>query len=179
MDSHPSLFSNYKADEYKKLEVNNEDLKDVYQFVRQEGLKFRIGLNKISEQGYKLKTTDNVEDFVRKNQVCMANSTCLSILANGKCSVCEMLYSGEEYLLGDVNQNSIREIWNSDKAMDLYNLKQSCIDKSSPCHSCETFSKCRNGYGKRICYVDILKSGKSLSFPDPRCPMAEDYNTIF
>lgn len=175
----PAFFSNYKADEYRHLEVNNDDLKDVYKFVHQDNLKFRIGLNKISEEGYKLKTTDNVEDFVRTNQTCVANSTGLSILANGKCSVCEMLYEEEEYLLGDVNSNTIREIWNSKKALDLYALNQEVIEGTSPCSSCKVFSVCRNGYGKKVCYVDICKSGKSLSFPDPRCPKAEEYDMVF
>jgi len=175
----PAFFSSYKAESYKKLEVQNKDLRNIYQFVQQSGLKLKIGLNKISEDGYKLKATETIDDFVRTNQICAANSSGLSILANGKCTVCEMLYEEDEYLLGDVNNNSIREIWNSKKALNLYALKQQSIDQSSPCASCDVFSKCRNGYGKKICYVDICKSGKSLYFPDPRCPKADDYDMIF
>ena len=90
-----------------------------------------------------------------------------------------MLYEEEEYLLGDVNSNTIREIWNSKKALDLYALNQEVIEGTSPCSSCKVFSVCRNGYGKKVCYVDICKSGKSLSFPDPRCPKAEEYDMVF
>jgi len=175
----PAFFSKYKEDKYKRLEVQNSDLKEIYLLARQENLKFPIGLNKISKNGYKLKDTENIEDFVRRNQICLANTTGMSILANGKCSVCEMLYEDEEFLLGDVHESSIRDIWNSSKALELYFLNQQTIDSTSPCIKCTVFSECRHGYGKRICYLDIKKSGKSSSFPDPRCPMADDYNIIF
>lgn len=119
-----------------------------------------------------------MEDFVISNQICLANTTSLSILANGKCSVCEMLYEDEDFILGDIHVNSVREIWNSPKAKNLYFLSQDTINSESPCCKCKVFAECRQGYGKRICYLDIKKTGKSLSFPDPRCPMAEDCDLI-
>ncbi len=175
----PAFFSPYKADHYKNLQVNNDDLKDIYAFSKRDDLKFPILLNKISDKGYRLKSTESVEDYVVANQICMANTTALSILANGRCSLCEMLYEADEYILGDVRKSSVRDIWNSNKALGLYHLKQAAIDKDSACASCTVFEQCRNAYGKRVCYVDIRKTGKSLSCPDPRCPMAEDYNLIF
>lgn len=174
----PAFFSKYKESEYRALEVNNYDLIWVYDFTRREDLAFKIGLNKITEKGYVLKKFKAPEDYVCHNQICMANTTGISILANGDCSVCEMLYDNPEYILGNVSNSSIREIWNSDKALQLYNMNQHNFPQSSPCAKCSVFTKCRNGFGKRVCYLDIAKSGHSKWEPDPRCPHADNVDII-
>ncbi|QCD37251.1 SPASM domain-containing protein (plasmid) [Muribaculum gordoncarteri] len=79
-----------------------------------------------------------------RNQICLANTTSLSILANGLCSICEMLYDHPEYILGSVRKASISEIWNSEKALNLYSPQQENIESDSPCKTCEVFSKCKN-----------------------------------
>lgn len=119
-----------------------------------------------------------MEGYVSKNQICVANTTGISILANGDCSVCEMLYDNPEYILGNVSNQSITEIWNSDKALGLYTLKQTLFPEDSPCHDCGVFEKCRNSYGKRVCYLDIAKSGNQKWYPDPRCPQASPVDMI-
>ena len=178
-DLTPAFFSKYKSSFYKKMAVCNDNLKQVYNFTKREDLVFSPGLNKIGPEGYVLKKHDNVDEFVHKNQTCMANTTSLSILANGDCSVCEMLYDDEEFLLGNIHSNSIEEIWNSPKALSLYSLKQENVCKGSPCKTCNVFEECRNKHGKKICYLDITKTGKKLDYPDPRCPKSDDYNIIF
>lgn len=174
----PAFFSKYKETEYKWLEVNNDDLIWVHEFTRRQDLAFRIGLNKISEKGYELKKFGTIEEYVCRNQICMGNTTGISILANGDCSVCEMLYDSPEYILGNVNDSSIREIWNSEKAMQLYTMAQQQFPQASPCRQCSVFEKCRNGFGKRVCYADIAKTGKTKYDPDPRCPHAENIDLI-
>ncbi len=174
----PAFFSKYKEDEYKSLEVINEDLIEVYKFTQRQDLAFKIGLNKISEKGYVLKKFDTPGKYVCHNQICMANTTCISILANGDCSVCEMLYDNPEYLIGNVNEQSIREIWNSEKALQLYTMAQHQFPQSSPCKECVVSDRCRNDYGKRVCYLDIAKSGKSKWYPDPRCPHADNIEMV-
>lgn len=174
----PAFFSKYKDVNYREIEVPNEALKEVHAFSRKHDLKFPIILNKISKEGYHLKGCDRVEDFVLTNQICVANTTGISILANGDCTVCEMLYEDEDFLLGNILKCSIKDIWNSNKALELYHLNQQSIDPESPCQKCPVFSDCRTGYGKRICYLDIKKAGKALSFPDPRCPKAEEIDLI-
>lgn len=106
----PAFFSKYKEEGYKSHEVENEDLVKAYEFSKEEGHPFRIGLNKINKKGYQLKQFSSAEEYVRRNQVCMANVTCISILANGDCSVCEMLYDNPDYILGNVNESSVSEI---------------------------------------------------------------------
>lgn len=153
----PAFFSPYKQAQYKSLEVNNDDLIWVYKFTKQKDLAFKIGLNKISKDGYVLKKFKTPEEYVCYNQICMANVTSISILANGECSICEMLYDNPDFLIGDVSKSSIKDIWNSEKALSLYAMAQETIPSSSPCKKCAVFDKCRNGFGKRVCYLDIRK----------------------
>lgn len=175
----PAFFSEYKHKTYKSYEVSNESLKEAYAFANRDNLKFKITLNKINSDGYKLKKSQTVEDFVCQNQICMANTTSLSILSNGTCSVCEMLYDHPEFLIGDVSINSIKAIWNSEKALSLYNAQVKYNKESfSPCFTCSMIEKCKKGFGKRICYVDIAKTGGNPNSPDPRCPKACEYDII-
>lgn len=174
----PAFFSKYKESYYKSLEVDNEDLVEAYKLSKKDGLTFKIGLNKISNDGYVLKKHNDVEEFVCLNQICLGNTTGISILANGNCSVCEMLYDTPEYIIGNVNHSTIREIWNSPKALGLYTMKQKEFPHSSPCSACSVFEECRNSYGKRVCYVDIAKAGHTKWDPDPRCPHSENVDLI-
>lgn len=174
----PAFFSKYKQHYYKSLEVSNDDLIYAYELKKRDNLAFKVGVSKISEKGYVLKRFECTEDYVCRNQICMANTTCLSILANGDCSICEMLYGDPAYILGNVNLSTIREIWNSPKALGLYTMQQKEFPLSSPCRTCSVFDKCRNEFGKRVCYLDISKSGHTQWDPDPRCPNSEDVNLI-
>lgn len=124
-----------------------------------------------STYSYTIQST--VSEFVCRNQICLANTTSLSILANGLCSICEMLYDHPEYILGSVRKASISEIWNSEKALNLYSPQQENIESDSPCKTCEVFSKCKTTFGKRICYLDITKVGGNQEDPDPRCPLSK------
>lgn len=105
----------------------------------------------------------------------------MSILSSGKCTICEMLYDNRDYVLGDVHEQNIEDIWNSEKALMLYSKRQSLItDNSTPCIDCKVYDICKNKIAKKICYVDIAKiygEGK-FEYPDPRCPKSIDTNLI-
>lgn len=175
----PAFFSEFKRD-YKSYEVNNDDLVDVYNFTKKEKTPFPVILNKIGSDGYKLKRHKSAEEFVRRNTVCHANVYIMSILATGDCTVCEMLYKNPEFLLGNLKENTLIEIWNSPKAYNLYKPKQQNLDSQKPCYSCKVFDACKRSIDKRICYADISKMyGKNIvDTPDPKCPMAPDVDYI-
>lgn len=174
----PAFFSEYKKENYKNLEVDNNQLKALYSFFTSIDSKIPIITSKMNENGYELKRWTTPEDYAQNNVVCLANSTTTSILANGLCAVCEMTYEHPELILGDVRKSSIIDIWNSPKALRLYNFPQNELAKGSACKSCTVYDKCRNSFGKRICYMDILKSGFRLDDPDPKCPMAPETDMI-
>lgn len=176
----PAFFSEFK-NKYKQYEVSNEQLIIINKYINSLHSKFPIAFNKVASDGYQLKRSRTVEDFVCHNQTCNANSFSMSILASGECTVCEMLYENKEYLLGNVRTDNILDIWNSKKAMSLYSPHQGDILKSSPCSKCKVFENCKGALGKKICYVDIAKVNKdaqSFSMPDPRCPMSKNIDLI-
>ena len=141
---------------------------------------FPVYLSKITSCGYKLKQYPTVDEYVSYNQKCYANSYSMSILASGECTICEMLYDNRDYLIGNIRNQTLAEVWNSERALLLYAPMQPSISEASPCHSCTVFDKCRKSISKRVCYVDIAKTNKlnSLNFPDPRCPMANAVSVV-
>lgn len=174
----PAFFSEYKQQNYKYLEPDNKAFESIYPFLTSDERKIRVILNRLDDKGYKLKRCDTVEDFITKNTICLANSVAISILANGKCSVCEMLYEHEEFILGDIRKESLDKLWNSPKALYLYNPPQKDVNSASPCSKCKVYSACKQSMGKRVCYMDIVKNGLLHDGPDPRCPEAPETDKI-
>lgn len=103
---------------------------------------------------------------------CSANTSNFVILPDGKVTICEQLYWAQEFIIGDINENTIQEIWNSPRALQLNNIKQSSIDLNSPCKQCNDFVSCFK-FNNR-CYVNIAKAYgfDKITFPDPRCCFA-------
>ncbi len=177
-DITPAFFSEFKQKEYNAYEISNDSLTKIYEFTHKPELKLKISLNKMQADGYKLKRYPETSEFVAHNQICMGNSYCLSILSTGECNICEMLYQNPEYLVGDITKQSLKEIWNSEKALNLYCPKQDEITNDSPCKECNDFESCKATFGKRICYVNILKTGGCKFDPDPGCPKAKSVDLI-
>lgn len=94
------------------------------------------------------------------------------ILPDGKVSVCEQLYWHPEFIIGDLTQESIEEIWQSSKALSLFNMTREHFRNDSICHKCGFFESCIAQ--KRRCVVKIIKAYgvKNWDYPDPRCKFA-------
>lgn len=176
----PAFFSEHQKD-YLKYAAKSSDISIIGKFISSCVKPFPIFLSKMSSKGYSLQKCKTEEEYVRTNQKCYANSYSMSILASGACTVCEMLYEKPEYNIGSILSSSIKDIWNSEKALSLYHLSQESLSNNTPCSSCFVFDKCRNKLAKRVCYVDIAKMNKgekTREMPDPRCPKAEKIDVI-
>lgn len=111
---------------------------------------------------------------------CSGNLSSIYILPDGKVTICEELYWHPKFILGDINTQSIKEIWNSKKAKDLFYIKQNEFRTDSHCSKCEEFQKCRSY--KHICWRDtILSYGReNWDYPDALCPYSPEIkNDIF
>ena len=104
--------------------------------------------------------------------ICAANMTNMIVLPDGTATVCEQLYWNPEFVIGNVFNDSICDIWNSDKALQLWKRQQNTISEKSPCRKCEDFDECFEN-GNR-CFANIIKAyGRENSdYPDPRCHLA-------
>ncbi len=177
-DLTPYFYSPYKSSSYQEHRPNNEILRYMWNFSKREDLSIPIYLNKIGEDGYELQKYNNTEEFTENNMVCSGNCSCLSILANGICNVCEMLYEHPDFILGDAKSTPIYKIWNSDRAKKIYQLPQNEAPSNSACATCKDYNTCRLDFHKRICFSDIIKTGGSLYSPDPRCPKSKKHDFI-
>lgn len=94
------------------------------------------------------------------------------ILPYGMVGACEQLYWLSDFIIGDVKSQSIRDIWTSQRAINIYDNVISLYQKSEICSKCTLLQKCANN--KRKCWVKVLKGYNSFSInhPDPRCVFA-------
>lgn len=108
----------------------------------------------------------------KKRSRCTGNIIGLYILADGKVGICEELYWDPRFIVGDLRSQSILEVWNSPKALSLYNLSQNKFRKESACHNCYEFNRCHQQSGVCWKYVIEAYGAENWDYPDPRCPAA-------
>ncbi len=166
-----SNFDNYRTTSEKLLELSkySNEIKQNYNF----DIDFQqIITNQKSKE----------ERYASFNQrgLCSGNLSAFFILPDGKVTLCEQLYWHPFFILGDVTSNSIMEVWNSEKALSLWNIKQEDIKIESPCHSCEDFDACRRGLGSCWRFAIEAYGHENYDFPTYDCPKAPPIiNDIF
>lgn len=116
-----------------------------------------------------------LEDFFNR-AYCSANYSGLFILPDGQVTICEELYWNKHFIVGDILSQSINDIWNSKKALDLFYLNQNDIPKDSLCSTCSDFKKCRSV--KQVCYKEIIKEygEDKWYYPDILCPKCKEHH---
>lgn len=170
-----SMFSDVPYSDYK---VGNNDIKRISEVVNSLSKKeknIRI-VNEIDEVNVSLSKKRDV--FLYEKAIsCPANVFSCFILPDGKVTICEQFYWKKEYIIGDITKQSLYEIWNSKKALDLYYRKTTQVQKTSPCYDCSDKEECSNR--KLICWVDVVKTYgyENWDYPDPRCPNALSCDT--
>lgn len=104
--------------------------------------------------------------------ICSGNVHGFFVLPDGKVTLCEQLYWHPFFLLGDLNRQSIMEMWNSEKALSLWNFSQEEVRDASPCKTCGEFDACRRGLGN--CWRQAISAygPENHDFPSPDCPKA-------
>lgn len=112
------------------------------------------------------------EETFKKRSACSGNMNAFFVLPDGKVTLCEQLYWHPFFILGDLSKQSILEMWNSPKALSLWNISQKDIQDGSPCRNCEDFEECRRGLGN--CWRLAVESygNDYYDYPAPNCPMS-------
>lgn len=134
----------------------------------------------------KFSSFDNKEDFLESNRkesfanraLCTGGTHFAVLLPNGDITICEELYDHPAFILGNIREKSLLDIWNSTKALKLYKepLRE---DSDSNCKKCSILSECRTGVG--VCWKMVLMAYgmEQWDYPDPRCPNAPQPSRIF
>lgn len=117
------------------------------------------------------------EDLCFHGGSCGFLSTQMFILPDGKVSACEQLYWHPNFIIGDLKTSSIDAIWQSPKALQLFNGGRDSFRPHSPCHACSFFDTCSSN--KRRCVVKVMKAfgQDNWDYPDPRCMYAPPFDS--
>jgi radical SAM protein with 4Fe4S-binding SPASM domain len=70
---------------------------------------------------------------------CSANYCNMIVLPDGKVTICEQLYWIPDFIIGDLSSQSIEEVWNSQRSLELASFKQENFRDKSVCKSCSIF----------------------------------------
>lgn len=174
----PVGYSLYKTN-FSEIAPTKENLDLVESLIPEWKVKYGININlSYFECASQFEKNVKIEKF-RNRAICTGNVWNMVILPNGDVTICEELYYKSKFIIGNVKCNSINEVWNSRRAIDLYNMTVPA-KSSSVCGLCDDFNKCRMNQG--VCWKTILMAygDENWDFPDPRCPKAPfPYNCFY
>lgn len=166
-------YSHYKTlDTFKQLQPSRKQIEDLADFL--EDQKSNVNFEIIYDDNIQCKSElRNYRDFKNRG-LCTANVDGFVLLPDGKITICEELYWNEEFIIGDLIQNSIMDVWRSEKAIGMWDIQQSELADGNPCKTCQDFLNCRKGLG--VCWKSVIAHyGEENSFfPDPKCPKAPE-----
>lgn len=107
-----------------------------------------------------------------KGSRCSANYSHMVVLPDGQVTICEQLYWNPKFIIGNICNDSICDVWNSQKALSLAFLKNENFSNQSICKNCNILEECISFPNR--CIADIIKGygDENCDFPDPRCNKA-------
>lgn len=163
----------YSTDSFESVKASKEQLENIYKYIKTKLIPkadFKIIcsdeiLNEHLKEG---KPAD--EHFV--GGTCGVLQNRAFVLPDGKVSICELMYWHPQFIIGDLKEQSIQEVWNSSKAKKLLKMHRQIFREQSACHNCKVFEFCNQKH--RRCFVKIIRAyGKeNWDYPDPRCQFA-------
>lgn len=104
--------------------------------------------------------------------MCTGNVHGFFVLPDGKVTICEQMYWHPFFILGDLSVQSIMEMWDSEKALSIWNFSQEEVREASPCKRCGEFDACRRGLGNCWRMAVSAYGPENYDFPSPNCPKA-------
>lgn len=159
----------YAKDYLSKIQISDEKLLEINGYIEtiKSGSPFKVEFDLPIEQ--KTDKETRKAEF-SKRAFCSGLYSSLYILPTGDVTICEQTYWHPHFIVGNVLNQGLQEIWTSEKAKSIYYIKQEEIPDDSLCHHCKDFSECRSL--KQVCYRDIIKEYglDKWYYPDPNCP---------
>ncbi|WP_158963312.1 radical SAM/SPASM domain-containing protein [Myroides fluvii] len=165
----PSIYLDY---EYSEFKPHKEKIVSIYNYLSSLNESWiNISGLKVSES-QKISYEQKKENFKNRG-ICSANNSQLFILPDGNVTICEELYWNNHFLIGNVKEQSIQEIWNSTSALVLKSIPQDELKPDSPCKTCEEYEECKLSM-KQICWRETVKAygEDKWYYPDVKCPKA-------
>lgn len=113
--------------------------------------------------------------------VCTGNLFQFYLLPDGKVTLCEEMYWHPKFIIGDLTNQSIMEMWHGKQALALYNIGREAFSKDSACKTCKDFDYCHKNAS--VCWKEVLETfgTENWDYPDPRCmhaPAVENHKYL-
>ena len=164
---------------FEFIQCNDNDMKVVNTIV--ENYRQKYGKKYIvrdMEKYEDVQTSNKTIDKFNNRSFCTGNTRNFYILPDGKVTFCEQMYWSHNFIIGDINNMSIMDFWNSNLAKNFNTIRHSKMRKESKCYECKDFEKCH--FGKGLCWKMIVEhyGEENWDFPDPRCPKSPKSNLI-
>ena len=161
--------SGNEFDEFKNLADELNELR-TFIYAQEEKLNYEIAFADYLDKSEFIADFDDKLKKHDSRSMCSANVSQICILNDGQVTICEELYWNENFLIGNVINNSIEEIWKSDRALKLANLSRLDFSDNSNCKTCRNFETCR--LTKGVCWSNVLMAygDENWDFPSPNCP---------
>ncbi|MCP4179981.1 MAG: radical SAM protein [bacterium] len=166
----------YSSTEFESIKLLENERIDVLNYIddlnKQHKLNIEIDKSYL-ERGY-FKAEKGSNSF--QGAPCSANRSHMYILPDGNVTICEQMYWKERFIIGNILNNSIEEVWNSQESLKWVNLTKEDFREESACKNCEMLNECCNKYPNK-CWADVLKAygDENWDFPDPRCKKAPKF----
>lgn len=100
---------------------------------------------------------------------CSAGRTAMTILPDGRVTICDELPTIPAFLLGDVTRQSLMEVWNSAEVGRFLRPNREDL-AGTICEDCPDFEECH--FLKSRCLRDVYNVHRDANHPDPKCPRA-------
>lgn len=159
----------YAKDYFSKIQIADDNLYAISDYI--ESIKTRS----CCKIDFDLPVENKLDKNIKKSNFfnrafCSGLYSSMYILPTGDVTICEQTYWHPHFIVGNVLNQSLQDIWTSEKAKSIYCIKQEDIPEDSLCSHCKDFDECRSL--KQVCYRDIIKEYgiDKWYYPDPNCP---------
>ena len=107
-------------------------------------------------------------------RVCLAGRNRLAINEDGNVCFCEYLQNEKELFVGNIYQDSLKNIWYGEKMKSILLPSKNLFENSS-CYSCSDFEKCY----RRRCFLRSKQYTGSVFGMDPWCKYGDQNYKIY
>lgn len=167
----------YSKANFDKIKCSRKEISDVSQWINKHKVDcpFEILWSPDEDETYR---TAKGGSATFPGNLCTANTSNIVVLPDGAVTICEQLYWNKNFLIGDINNNTLKEIWTSEKANNIWKREQKSINQNSYCSKCTIFDTCFNASNR--CYANIMKAygENNFDYPDPRCCHAPEFQSL-
>lgn len=161
----------YSRSDFEQIKAGRSQIDAIGKWIEENKQEFKTKIlwSPDDDTKYK-KSTGGSKNF--EGPKCAANISNIVILPDGNVTICEQLYWNKNFIIGNILDNNLEEIWTGKKAVSLWKRDIRSIKNDSPCNGCQDFKDCFD-FGNR-CYANIIKAygNENIDYPDPRCHYA-------